>query len=124
MDISEEDNGHVTIVEVKGRIDSNSAKPFGDKLTNLIKDGRARLIVDFKSIIYISSAGFRALLVAGRTAEEQHGRVALCNMSSEVRRLFDLASFSDLFPIYSSREEGVAKLSQAGTTPQTNFTSR
>ena len=36
MDISEENKGDVTIVEVKGRIDSNSAKTFGDTLTNLI----------------------------------------------------------------------------------------
>jgi len=111
MDISEENKGGVTIVEVRGRIDSNSAKTFGDALTNLIKAGRARLIVDLKNIIYISSAGFRALLLAGRAAEEQQGNIALCNLSSEVRRLFDLARFTDLFPIYGSREEGVAKLS-------------
>jgi anti-anti-sigma factor len=111
MEISEENKGVVTIVEVKGRIDSNSAKTFSDTLTNLIKAGRARLIVDLKGIIYISSAGFRALLVAGRAAEEQQGNIAFCNASSEVRRLFDLARFTDLFPIYSSRDEGVGKLS-------------
>ena len=111
MDISEENTGNVTIVEVKGRIDSNSAKTFGDALANLIKTGRAQLVVDLKNIIYVSSAGFRALLLAGRAAEEQHGNIALCIVSSEVQRLFDLAHFTDLFPIYSSREEGVAKLS-------------
>jgi anti-sigma B factor antagonist len=111
MDISEEHSGGVTIVEVKGRIDTISAKTFGDTLANLIKSGRSRIIVDLKNIIYISSAGFRALLLAGRAAEEQQGNIALCNVSSEVRRLFDLARFTDLFPIYSSREEGVAKLS-------------
>jgi anti-sigma B factor antagonist len=111
MDISEEHSGGVTIVEVKGRIDTISAKTFGDTLANLIKSGRSRIIVDLKNIIYISSAGFRALLLAGRAAEEQQGNIALCNVSSEVRRLFDLARFTDLFPIYSSREEGLAKLS-------------
>lgn len=111
MDISEENKGDVTIVELKGRIDSNSAKIFGDKLTDLVTAGRARLILDLKDIIYISSAGFRALLLAGRVAEEKNGTIALCNVSSEVRRLFDLARFTDLFPIYSSRDEGLAKLS-------------
>lgn len=111
MDISEEQNGDVTIVEVKGRIDSNSAKTFDDTLNSLINAGRARLILDLKNIIYISSAGFRVLLLAGRNAEEKNGTIALCNVSFEVRRLFDLARFIDLFPIYSSREEGVTKLS-------------
>jgi anti-sigma B factor antagonist len=111
MDISEETRGNVTIVEVRGRIDSNSAKAFGDTLSNLIKGGRAWLIVDLKNLIYISSAGFRALLLARQIAEEKNGTVGLCNVSSEIQRLFDLARFTDLFPIYDSRDEGVAKLS-------------
>jgi len=111
MEIAEQQAGEVTVVEVKGRIDSNTAKAFGERLTDLIKAGRARLVVDFKNIIYISSAGFRALLVAGQLAEQTKGTLALCSLSSEVQRLFDLGAFTDLFVIYSSREEGVTKLS-------------
>lgn len=111
MEIAEQHAGDVTIVEIKGRIDSNTAKTFGDKLTSLIKSGRTRLVVDLKSIVYISSAGFRALLVAGRLAEETKGTLALCSLSGEVQRLFDLGAFSDLFVIYASSEEGVTRLS-------------
>jgi anti-sigma B factor antagonist len=109
MEIVEEHAGEITVVEVKGRIDSNTAKAFGERLTSLIKSGRPRLLVDLKHIIYISSAGFRALLVAGRLAEQTNGTLALCGLSAEVQRLFDLGSFTDLFVIYSSREEGVTK---------------
>jgi anti-sigma B factor antagonist len=111
VDIAEEQNGEVTIVEIKGRIDSNTARPFGDRLTGLIKAGRKRLVVDLKNLVYISSAGFRALLLAGRLAEETQGTLVLCSLSSEVQRLFDLGASTDLFPIYSSREEGLTKLS-------------
>ena len=111
MDIAEEHRGDITIVEIKGRIDSNTAKPFGERLTGLIKAGRMRVVVDLKHLVYISSAGFRALLVAGQLAEESKGTLALCGLSSEVQRLFDLGAFTDLFVIYGSREEGVTKLS-------------
>ena len=111
MEIAEQQAGSVTIVEIKGRIDSNSAKAFGERLSTLIKAGRARLVVDFKNIIYISSAGFRALRVAGRLVEETNGTLVLCSLSSEVQRLFDLGAFTDLFVIYTSREEGLAELS-------------
>src|SRR5262249_20108691 len=111
MEIAELEAGPVTVVEVKGRIDSNSADVFGERLTGLMKAGRSRVVVDLKHIIYISSAGFRALLVAGRLAEETNGRLALCSLSAEVQRLFDLGAFTDLFVIYPSREEGVTKLS-------------
>jgi len=111
MEIAEQQAGEITIVEIKGRIDSNTAKLFGERLTSLIKAGRARLLVDLKQLIYISSAGFRALLVAGKLAEETNGTLALCNLSAEVQRLFDLGGFTDLFMTYASREEGLTKLS-------------
>jgi anti-anti-sigma regulatory factor len=43
-------------------------------------------------------------------ADETSGKFALCGLTAEVRRLFDLGAFTDLFPIYSSREEGLANL--------------
>jgi anti-anti-sigma factor len=110
MQIAVEQAGEVTVVEFKGRIDSNTAKTFGDKLMELLKSGRARLVVDLKHIAYISSAGFRALLLAGRLADETNGKLALCGLTSEVQRLFDLGSFTDLFVIYASRNESVSKL--------------
>jgi anti-sigma B factor antagonist len=109
MEIAEQQAGNVTIVEVKGRIDSNTAKAFGERLASLIKAGRVQLVVDLKNIIYISSAGFRALLVAGRLAEETNGVLALCSLSAEVQRLFDLGAFTDLFMIYASRDEVFSK---------------
>jgi anti-sigma B factor antagonist len=111
MDIGEEHKGDITIVEVKGRIDSNTARPFGDKLTDLIKAGRKRVVLDLKNLVYISSAGFRMLLLAGRLAEESQGALVLCSLPSEVQRVFDLGAFTDLFPIYPSREECLTKLS-------------
>jgi anti-sigma B factor antagonist len=110
VEIAEQQAGEITIVEVKGRIDSNTAKAFGERLTGLISAGRGRLVVDLRQIIYISSAGFRALLVAGRLAEETKGTLALCGLSAELQRLFDLGAFTDLFLIYPSRDESIAKL--------------
>src|SRR5579863_5081555 len=111
MEIAEQQVGEITVVAVKGRIDTGTAKAFDERLVGLIKSGRTRLIIDLKHIIYISSAGFRVLLVAGRLAEEMNGRLALCGLSADVQRLFELGAFTDLFPIYPSREEGLTRLS-------------
>jgi anti-sigma B factor antagonist len=111
MEMAEQQAGGVTIVEIKGRIDSNSAKAFGDHLTALISAGRDRVVVDLKNMVYISSAGFRVLLIAGRLAEETKSRLVLCSLSAEAERLFELSSFTDLFVVYATREEGIAGLS-------------
>jgi anti-anti-sigma factor len=111
MEIAEQHTGKITIVQVKGRIDSNTAKVFGDKLTGLINAHHARLVVDLQNIDYISSAGFRALLLAGKLVREINGAVVLCSLSADVRKLFETGAFTDLFAIYPSRDKAVARLS-------------
>jgi len=108
--IAEEQNGQVTVVDINGRVDSNTAKSFEERLTRLFESGRNRVVVDFKHLVYISSAGCRALLVASRLAQKSDGRLALCNMTADVMRVFELGGLTDFFAIYPSREEGLAKL--------------
>lgn len=110
MTIAEERNGEVTVVGLNGRVDSSTAKSFEERLTAIFRSGRNRIVVDFKHLVYISSAGCRVLLVASRLAEKSNGQLALCNLTADVMRVFELGGLTELFAIYPSREEGLAKL--------------
>ena len=98
----------VVIVEPSGRIDSTTSRDFGARLLDLIKTGTSRVVVDFSKVVYISSAGFRALLIAAQDSGEKNCALALCGLSPEIRRLFEIGAFIDDFRIYASRNEGVA----------------
>lgn len=108
MDLREEAVGDITVLEVKGRIDSGTAPVLGEKLTALLGAPGRRLVLDLRQIDYISSAGFRILLLSAKRADEAGNRFVLCGISGKVRQLFDLGGFLDLFAISSSREEGIA----------------
>jgi anti-sigma B factor antagonist len=114
MEITEIQSGTVTAVAVKGRIDGATAGPLRDRLSKLIASGLSRLVVDFREVAYISSAGFRTLLIIAKQSEDAAGHLALCGISSEVRRLFEIAAFTDLFLILPSREEAIAELAKSG----------
>lgn len=108
MDVIEHTNGEITVVEPRGRIDSATAKEFGERLSKLLDDGHNQIVIDLHSITYISSAGFRQLLIAKRSMQDKDGRLALCGVSGEVKRLFDIGAFGELLPIYPTREAGIA----------------
>jgi len=108
MEIVVTTQDEVVIVAPKGRIDSTTSREFGDRLLDLIKTGASRVVVDFSQVIYISSAGFRMLLIAAKDSAEKNRAFALCGLSREIQRLFEIGAFIDLFQIYASREEGVA----------------
>ncbi len=107
MDLREDTSGDVTILEVKGRIDSTTAPVLGKTLIASLTTPQRRLILDLRQLEYISSAGFRVLLLAARRAEEAGARFVLCSVTGKVRRLFDLGGFLDLFLISGSREEAI-----------------
>ncbi len=108
MDVIEQVAGSVTILEPRGRIDSVTAKEFAECFSKHLHAGHNQLVIDLHSITYISSAGFRQLLIAKRSTQDKNGKLALCGISGEVKRLFDIGAFSELLPIYPTREAGIA----------------
>jgi anti-anti-sigma factor len=108
MDLNEERLDEVTALSVKGRIDSTTAAQFGQRLDAVVAVPSGRLVVDLRDLDYISSAGFRVLLVAAKRADETGSRLVLCGLSSKVRQLFDVGGFLDLFSITASRDEAIS----------------
>jgi anti-anti-sigma factor len=102
----------VTILEVHGRIDSTTAKEFSDRLIALVQAGKNAIVVDLKNTAYISSAGFRVLLIANRVAAEKRSKLALCGVIGEVRRLFEIGDFTKRFLICHTPADGIAQLTQ------------
>jgi len=107
MEIVEEQVGGVAVVQVKGRVDTTTSQALGERITQVLNAPNARLVVDFSQLEYISSAGFRVLLQAGKRAEQYAGKLVLCGVSGKVRQLFDLGGFLDLFVITGTRDEGI-----------------
>jgi len=110
LTVREEIVGEVRLLEIRGRVDSTTAPAFGDKLIPALTTPAARVLVDLDRLEYISSAGFRILLLAAKQAEQHGGVFALCGLSGKVYRLFDLGGFLDLFSIHGTRDEGLAAI--------------
>lgn len=109
MALLEERIGDVTVVQPEGRIDSASAGAFGDRLTTLVQGGAARLVIDLKSVAYLTSAGFRCLLITAKQTAAAKGTLVLCGVNKEVMRLFEMGGFTEIFAIVASRDEAIAK---------------
>ena len=107
MKVLEEMADDVTVLEVHGRLDSTTAKQLGSRLTALVQADRRAILVDLENIAYISSTGFHVLITANQAAAERQGRFALCGVNGEVRRLFEIGSFDELFLICRTRADGI-----------------
>ena len=112
MEISEKKLDGVSVVAVKGRIDSVNAPKLTAHLRALMSVGDARLVVDLDEVVYISSAGFRTLLITAKLATDHRGKLAICHLSAELRRLFEIAALLDFFKLYPNQAEAITALNE------------
>jgi len=108
IELREEQIGEVKALAVHGRLDSACAPELDGHLHAAIAAPGSRLVVDFARLDYISSAGFRVLLVAAKAAETEGRRLVLCGLTGPVRQLFDIGGFLQLCTIAHSRDEAIA----------------
>jgi anti-sigma B factor antagonist len=110
MEVTQTQKEGVFVLGLKGRLDSNTSDDFEKKLLGLILAGETRLVLDFKDLDYISSAGLRVLLKAAKELKRNNGRLAFCSLKDYIREIFELSGFVTFFPIHATLEESLKAL--------------
>ena len=90
-------NAENTIVELVGRLDTTTA-PSLEKTLNEDMGETKNLILDFKGLEYISSAGLRVLLSAQKRMQKI-GSMKVINVCEEVMEVFEITGFADILTI-------------------------
>ena len=90
-------NTNDTTIEIVGRLDTTTA-PALDKVINEDIADTKNLILDFKGLEYISSAGLRVLLSAQKKMQKI-GSMKLKNVCEEVMEVFEITGFADILVI-------------------------
>jgi anti-anti-sigma factor len=109
LQIAEVRSGQTCILALAGRVDSTNADQLTARVIQLLEAGEKNLVVDFKEVLYLTSAAFRVLLVATDDAERSAARFALCSVLGQVRELFEMGGLLDAFTIHASREDAIAQ---------------
>jgi anti-sigma B factor antagonist len=98
----------VDLVEVTGRIDSNTAADLEAAFEAITSEDRYRIVVDMQNLEYISSRGLRALISTLKaTRRWNRGDLRLCNVPERILGVLDLAGLTPLFKMYDSAVDAV-----------------
>ena len=97
MTIEIKKNVDELVLEITGRLDTITA-PALDKTINENLVELKSLILDFKYLEYISSAGLRVLLSAQKKMQ-QDGIMKIKNVCEEVMGVFEMTGFADILTI-------------------------
>lgn len=97
MTIEIKKNAEETVIELEGRLDTTTAPALDKTIGNDI-EGTKSLVLDFKRLEYISSAGLRVLLGAQKKMQKC-GSMKLINVCEEIMEVFEMTGFADILTI-------------------------
>ena len=97
MTIEIKRNAEETVIELSGRLDTTTA-PALDKTINADLGDAKKLVLDFKNLEYISSAGLRVLLSTQKKMQKS-GSMKLIHVCEDVMEVFEMTGFADILNI-------------------------
>jgi len=106
MQIAESKQSDWTVLALSGKIDQAGADEL--KLVLAPHLGGGRVALDFTSVEYVTSQGFRVLMQAYKELHSKGGRLLMGNMSQPVRLFFDVAGLSAVFKVVHDVHEVIA----------------
>jgi anti-sigma B factor antagonist len=106
------DKGEISSIYLKGFLDAHTAPMLENTFSGLIDNQKYSIVVNFKDLNYISSAGLGVFMAFIEKVRENGGDIKLSAMSDKVFNIFDLLGFPLLYEIYKTEDEAINKFNE------------
>jgi anti-anti-sigma factor len=107
MEVTDQKKERCSVIHIKGRLDTTNYTVLEKKLMELIDRGENRLLVNLSGMDYVSSSGLRILLMALKRITVSNGKFALCSLQENIKEIFEISGFTNIFEIYDTEETAV-----------------
>lgn len=97
MTINKNVNGNECVLTLTGRLDTTTAPQLEAEIRTTV-DGITLLILDFKALEYLSSAGLRVILATQKTMNKQ-GKMVIKHVNETIMEVFEVTGFVDILTI-------------------------
>ena len=97
IEIKENNGGMLAILN--GRLDTPAAVKAQQEIGPLLENADKEIVFDCTNLEYISSSGLRLFLTIRKEASVKGGKVVIENINDEIRKVFMMTGFFNLFEI-------------------------
>lgn len=84
------------------------------KLFNEIEKGNSRIVLNLKNVDFTDSSFMGALLAVRKTALENEGAMALCELKPQVKKVFEVTYMDKIFGIFETTDKAINNLKENG----------
>lgn len=87
------------IIFLKGEVDVGNCTQFKNMLAVETEDAKDKVVLDFKSLDYIDSAGLGILVGTFKRLDEKGVSLKIVNTNSYIKKLFKITKLDTLFTV-------------------------
>lgn len=99
MEVKINKEGKNVVASLIGRMDTPASQEIAPQIEALKAEAAGTIILDCKELSYISSSGLRLFLTLRKAAAEKGGKVVVRSIGDEIRNVFIMTGFFNLFEI-------------------------
>ena len=103
-------NPGVNVVRLSGRLDAMTYEAAQPVIVEALEKGTAGMILDMGSLDFISSAGLRTMIIAGKKAAADGKRIAMVGVQPPIYKIFKIAALDKVFRFFDNEGEAVQEL--------------
>lgn len=107
MEVVAESVGNVTLIHLKGTLDSASAQEFYSEMTSTVSTKGKRFLLEMSGVELIDSTGLGTLVRIYKRIIESDGVLMLSDMSPSIQEIFQYTNLDSVFQIFKSTEEAI-----------------
>jgi anti-sigma B factor antagonist len=96
-----------TIVAPTGRLDVAGAPALKDAISEALKNGQPRVVLDMEGVSFVDSTGLGSVIAALKQIRSSQGDLRLAAPNQQVRVVLELTTLDRVFPYYSTVEEAL-----------------
>ncbi|MCB1113884.1 MAG: STAS domain-containing protein [Chlamydiia bacterium] len=109
VSILAEKKGKVQVLQLQGRLDAVTTPDTERKVLDIIDSGEYNLLLNFKQVEYISSAGMRMLLSAAKKAKSYSGKLILSDINGPVLDVLKMSGFEHVLDLVKTEQDAIDK---------------
>ena len=101
----------VLVVDMAGKLDSQTSGVAGDRMTEIVQGDAKKIVLNLQGLDYVSSAGLRIILRASKLLQGRNGEFRICGATGMVREVLESSGFASLLKTYDTEKDAVASFS-------------
>ena len=104
---SRQTDSGVTVLAPTGRLDVAGAPALKDAVSEAMKNGKPRLVIDMEGVSFVDSSGLGSVVAALKQLRSSQGDLRLAAPNQQVRVVLELTTLDRVFPYYATVEEAL-----------------